>query len=273
MRYILLKQLLFILFSSLFVSGAGQELFRVPAAFQAVGNASVSLESPLSVFSNPAGAATGDLSAGILFDNRFLLKDLSTRSAFLVLPVQNSRFLLAFSQFGNDGYRETKISAGLARQLSPVLSAGLQFQYFSLFMAENDRRPGTLLADLGVRLQLSDFSLGLQYFNPYGLSVRENTLVFEYPSVIRVGVHKTFQEVLLLTAELFAEQSATVEPRVGIQYLLKKQLSLRCGVETRHGFFSLGVGYVHKNVCTDLTFSYHQYLGLSPSFTLYFQRP
>ena len=250
---------------------SGQELFRMPAAFQAVGNASVSLESSLAGFSNPAGAATAGLAAGLLYDNRFLLKDLSTRSAFLVMPVQDNRILFSFSQFGSDGYRENKFSVGLARQLSPVISAGIQFHYFNLFLAENDRRPGNLLTDIGLQLRLSGFGLGVQYFNPYALSIREETLTIEYPSFVRVGAHKTFEGTFWVTAELYGGQSGVVEPRMGMQYLLKNQLALRCGVETCPGIFSLGLGYLSKRVCSDLTFSYHPCLGLSPSFTIYFQ--
>ncbi len=255
------------------VAGLGQEVYRLPATFKAIGNASSSLSSPLSVFSNPAGAAKSGFSAGILYDNRFLVKDLTTRSAFLVAPVFQNCLLFSYSQFGNDYWRETRMSFGLSRELSPLVTAGLQFHYFSLLLAENDKRPSTLLTDLGVQFHFKDAGLGMQLFNPFAFAGQDDRKELEYPWAVRVGTHKTFQQVFLVAAELYKQQGDAVEPRFGVQYLIKEQLSLRCGVETKTGVYSLGVGTVFRAVHADLAFSYHTVLGLSPSVAIYFLRP
>ena len=266
---LLLVSCSFFLFSS---GGNCQELFRAPAAFQAMGHTGASLESPLALFSNPAGTAGSKLAGGILYSNRFLLEDLSTSSAFLVLPVQKNRFLFTFSQFGSEGFREDKFSAGMSRRLSPAVSAALQFHYFSLFLAENDQRPGQLISDLGIQLRFGELGFGMQYFNPYGVSASNNSLPVDYPWVIRLGARKNFQDSFLLTAELYQEQHASIEPRFGMQYLINNQLSLRCGLEVQTGNLAMGLGYLINTIQTDIAFSYHQYLGLSPSVTIYYHR-
>jgi hypothetical protein len=66
--------LLFCYFLLIFGTVEGREVFRVPAHFRSLGDASVSLQSPLSVFSNPAGFADDKrLAFGVLYENRFLL--------------------------------------------------------------------------------------------------------------------------------------------------------------------------------------------------------
>ncbi|WP_423126300.1 hypothetical protein [Gaoshiqia sp. Z1-71] len=274
MGYRFYISLLLIFYSFFLLSPGGncQELFRVPAAFQAMGHTGASLESPVALFWNPAGTAGSELAGGILYSNRFLLDDLSTSSVFLILPFQKNRFLFTFSRFGSEGFQEDKFSAGLSRRLSPAVSAALQFHYFSLFLAENERRHGRLLADLGIQLRFGELGLGLQYFNPYGISTSNNRLPAGYPWAIRLGAHKNFQESFLLTAELYREQHASIEPRFGMQYLINNQLSLRCGLEAQTGNLAMGLGYLIKTIQTDIAFSYHQYLGLSPSVTIYYQR-
>jgi len=269
------KGLVFIFLLAFWNLAPAQELFRVPAPFRAIGDATASLQSPVSIYSNPAGYANVKNAAfGAQYENRFLLDELRTTSAFLLLPVKNATFGFAFSQFGKSGFREDKLSFGLAKSLSKKLSAALQFHYFSLYLPENRRSAGSLMADIGVQLHLdNDFSVGAQVFNPHELAIQTLVLDFDYPMVLRLGLHKVFDNILLVSVEARKQSGESVQINTGAEFRIREQVQLRMGAETRAAIFSLGVGYTLNRLQTDLAFSYHQYLGYSPSFSIYYQLP
>lgn len=269
------KGLVFIFLLVFWFTAPAQEFFRVPAAFRAVGDATASLQSPVSVYSNPAGYANvKNVAFGAQYENRFLLDDLRTTSAFLLLPVKNAAFGFAFSQFGKGDFRENKLTFGLAKSLSKKLSAAVQFHYFSLYLPENRRSAGSLMTDIGAQLHLDNgFSVGAQIFNPHELTLQTLYLDFDYPMVLRLGVHKVFDEVLLLSVEARKKSGGSVEINTGAEFRIREQVQLRMGAETGAAIFSLGVGYTMNRLQTDLAFSYHQYLGYSPSFSIYYQLP
>ncbi|MGQ7869577.1 hypothetical protein [Sunxiuqinia sp. sy24] len=265
----------FVILCLLFGTGNAQELFHVPARFRALGDASVSLRSPLAVFSNPAGfAREKQMSLGLQYENRFLLNDLSTRSAFLILPLRQTNFGFSFSQFGQTDYRENKLSLGVAKRLSSRFVAAVQFHYFSLNLPENSEHATTVFIDLGAQYQLTDdFWLGAQIFNPHELSVQSLQLEFDYPMVLRLGANMTFDDLLVVAVELKKREGQALAVSSGMEFLIKKELQLRLGLDTQWSVFSMGVGYALSRVQTDLTFSYHQYLGYSPSLSIYYQLP
>ena len=254
---------------------SGQEVFRDPASFKAMGNASASLQSPLSVYSNPAGfAAIQSPAFGLQYENRFLLEDLQTTSAFLVFPFHNAIFGFTYSQFGKNLYRESTWSFGVAKCLSNRFSAAVQFHYFSLYFAENSRRAGTLAVDIGTQFEFGDdFRLGMQIFNPYAFPIQTLDLELKYPSILCLGIHKTFDDVLIFAIDARKQSDQAAELNCGFELRLQNQVQLRMGIESRLAIFSLGLGYTLNHVQTDVAFSYHQYLGYSPSFSIYYQLP
>lgn len=253
----------------------GQEAFRVPAAFQSVGDASVSIQSPLSIYSNPAGFADErQPSVGVQYENRFLLKELRTASGFFILPVHRSTFGFSISQFGQGSWRESQLSLGLAKKLSGRLATGMVVHYYGLYLAENRNHIGILLADLGIQYQFKNgFRAGMQLFNPYSYKANELNLKFEYPTVFRAGLQKVIDNSLLLAFECRKQLDSPVEFRGGMEFKIREQVQLRMGIDARASVFAMGVGYSLKGFQTDLSFSYHQYLGYSPAFSIYYQLP
>src|ERR1039458_1023996 len=72
-------------------------------------NASVSLADVWSVQNNQAGLGfVRDISAGVFYDNRFLLNELSMRAGAFAFPVKGGTFGLCISNFGYSLYSENK---------------------------------------------------------------------------------------------------------------------------------------------------------------------
>ena len=273
--FVMIKRVVFVIFILLCVNAEGQEVFRAPARFKAVGNASVSLQSPLAVWSNPAGIALAKLtSVGLNYESRFLLDELQTASAFLVIPIAKTNFGFSFSQFGYQAYRENKWSAAVSKQLADRLLVGVQFHHYRLYLAENDQRARVLLVDLGLQFQLSeDFWLGAQLFNPSEVSLQHLAMSYDFPLIWRVGVHRVFEKTVLFTIEMKQWEKQAVGFCAGMEIHLKDQFQLRLGADSRQRQFAMGIGYSLQHFQTDLTFSYHQVLGYTPSFSIYYQLP
>lgn len=252
-----------------------QEILRTPAHFQSMGDASVSIQSPISIFSNPAGfAQEPEIAFGINYEKRFLLNDLQTSSAFLILPVNRTVFGFSYSQFGKETYQERLFSLGIAKQLTNRLDAAIKLFYFDLSLPENEHGIGSLLMSAGTQYQLKNgFRLGAQVLNPHAFPMQDVPVELKYPTIYRLGIQKTFDNLLLLAIEARKQPNISPTLNCGLELKIKEQVQLRMGVLSGLSIFSMGVGYSLKYLQTDVSFQYHQYLGYSPAFTIYYRMP
>src|SRR4051812_4058526 len=93
--------------------------YPVGARSSAVANASVTYSDLWAAFNNQAGLAQlKNMSAGVYYENKFLLSDLSLRSFAFAVPVKKTGvFALSASVFGFSLYSEQKASIAYAKQL------------------------------------------------------------------------------------------------------------------------------------------------------------
>src|SRR5437899_1184704 len=106
-----------------FKAQAGNEDFPVGARSAAMANASVSLSDVWSAQHNQAGLGfVRDVSAGVYYENRFLLKELSIKGAVVALPVKGGTFGLCITNFGYSLYNENKYSLSFSKAFGDKLS-------------------------------------------------------------------------------------------------------------------------------------------------------
>src|SRR5437879_770897 len=92
-----------------FLSEAGNEDYPVGGRSSAMGNASVSLADVWSAHHNQAGLGfEKNISAGVYYENRFLLKELGVKGAVIALPEKGGTFGLCVTNFGYSLYSEKK---------------------------------------------------------------------------------------------------------------------------------------------------------------------
>lgn len=250
-----------------------QDAFVIPASIKAIGSAGVSLQVKDAYLLNPAAISGSNFSVGINYSNRYLLKDLSAASVYAIVPISSSRLIASYSQFGNSSYQENLAELGLAKAFSDNFSMGLLLHYLSFRMAESDLRPGMLTFTYGIQYRINNFGFGISAFNPYSLSVSSTDFHRKYPYDFRVGVHQAFQNKLVVSSQINYHEQYRFCTNWGIQYDLMERLILRAGVQTGQPEWCFGFGFLFGQYHADFAFSHHQYLGFSPSFTLYFQKP
>jgi hypothetical protein len=91
------------------------------------------------------------------------------------------------------------------------------------------------------------------------------------PLIIRVGGHYVFSESALITFEGLKNSESSILWKSGIEFLPVKNLALRVGISGRPVKFTSGIGYSFGKIRTDIGFSYHGNLGITPSVSLQFE--
>ena len=264
---------LFALFSFAAAETKAQDVFWSGSRYQALSDATVGLSDCWSVFGNQAGLAGIDRPiVGGSFQNRFLVNELSTRAGLLVLPVQSSVFAFSLSQFGKIPFRQEKFGLAYARQISPQLNFGVQFNGYRLFLSEENQSVSSFGAELGVQYMFTEhFVVGFHVVNPYRTGVKLSSGIFRYPSHIKIGSFYRLSDFFCLTTELENDFDDHFILKSGIEYTIFEKLFVRTGVSGKPYQFSAGIGFQVKKLTLDLATTYNQYLGNSPSVSFQYQ--
>ena len=248
------------------------ENYSTSARALALSNAFVSISDPWSTFHNQAGLASfDDFSAGIFYESRFMIDELSHMAGTFVAPVKAGTFGFSFSQFGKGTYKEHKVGLAFAKQLSKKLNAAIQLDYLSTRFPENEKAFGFATFEVGIIFAATDdLFFGAHVFNPIsnGFDLPEGTQ--KMPGVFRVGGHYQFPQMVLVTFETEKNFKNPFLIKTGIEFSPVKDLALRFGVSGKPVKYSAGIGYSIGKISTDIGFSYHGNLGLTPAVSIQF---
>jgi hypothetical protein len=269
----LLPGLFFVSFMFLSSVVRSQEIFSSGARNQAMAGASVGLSGSWSVFGNQAGLAQiSHTEIAGSFQNRFLINELSTRSGLVLFRVQSSVFAISFSQFGKSPFHQEKFGLSYARQIFPKLNFGLQFNYYLLYLSEDNRNAGAAGLELGAQYLASDrLVLGLHLLNPYQTGINILSGTYYYSSLINLGLNFHFSDEFSVATEIENDWNKHFKVRTGLEYSIFDQFYLRAGFSGKPYQFSGGMGYQAKKISIDLAVAYHEYLGSSPSISFQYQ--
>jgi hypothetical protein len=246
------------------------ENYPASARSLALSNAFVSVSDPWSTFHNQAGLAQLEtFSAGVFYESRFMIDELSHVAGTFVVPVKAGAFGFSFSQFGKGTYKEHKLGLTFAKQLTKKLNAAVQLDYLSTRFPENENAFGFATFEAGVVYAATDnLFFGAHVFNPIsnGFDLPEGTQ--KMPAVIRAGGHYLFPQMVLITFEAEKNLENPFLIKTGIEFSPVKDLALRFGVSGKPVKYGAGIGYTVGKISTDIGFSYHGNLGLTPAVSI-----
>lgn len=234
---------------------------RAGARQTGMGGASVSLADVWSLTNNPAGiAALQSTSAGIAFQNRFFMKELSQRSGVVAMPSSLGTFGLGFTQFGYRLYNENFVRLAYARNLHPNFRAGLGFNYIYVQAGNEYPARQAVAFELGVQQRINrQLSMGAYLFNPARAGISENTND-RLPMVMRFGLGFHFTDQLYGLAEVEKQSDRKPDIRAGLEYQYQ-QFFLRTGVAVNPSIFTFGMGMHMGSFSIDISAGLHQQLG------------
>jgi hypothetical protein len=238
----------------------------------ALSNAFVSISDTWSTFHNQAGLALlGQFSAGIFYESKFMIDELSLTAGSIILPVSAGTFGFSFSQFGQGSFKENKLGLAFSKSLSKKIHTGIQLDYFSQRFPENSDAFGFVTFEVGIIYSPNKkLFLGAHIFNPISAGIETLEGKQKMPATFRVGGHYQFDEMVLLSFETQKEAKNSFLIRTGIEFSPVQNLALRFGVSGRPLNYTAGLGYTIGKVATNIAFSYHGNLGITPSVSIQF---
>ncbi len=262
-----------LLFCFCFVHTSGQDYFVSDSRTLALADASTAMSGYWSVFGNQAGLASVQKAvlAGT-FQNKFLVRELSTATFTFVLPIQTSVIAVSFSQFGHIPFRRNKIGVAYAKSLAGHFRFGFQFNRYSIYLVENNSTETSYGLEIGSQYEFSEkFTIGAHIVNPYQTVIRLSSVTYRYPSLISLGTYfKVSQDFSWVTA-INHDLEKHLTLKTGFEYNIRDRLFIRTGICGKPYQLSAGFGFKVSKTSFDFATSYNQYLGNSPSVSIQYQ--
>jgi hypothetical protein len=246
-------------------SHAWSDNYHLGGRHAGMANASVSLSDVWSVHHNQAGL--GFLkkgAAGVYYENRFLLKELSLKGGAFAYPVKAGTFGLCVSSFGYANYSESKIGLAFGKAFGEKFSAGIQLDYLNTNIGENYGKRSAFAGEIGVQAKpLKNLTIGAHLFNPTR-TMQDDYNDERMPTVMRIGLDYRFSDKVFVALE--TEKDIDHKPvfKAGLEYIPAEVLYLRAGISTNPSQSSFGFGLKLKQFKLDFASSFHSVLGFTP---------
>lgn len=262
MKYYILVLVIFIAS----YSKAGNENWSLGARQAGMGFSGVTLTDVWSSSHNQAGLARLTVpSMGIYNENRFLLPSTALSAFTFALPTNESGvFALDISYFGYQKYNESKIGLAYAMMIGTHFSIGAKIDYLNTHFAEVYGNKGHVIAEFGFLAEpVEHLFIGGHIYN----ITRTKLASYDderVPSILTVGIGYRFTEKLYMITEAEKKFDTKIIFKIGLDYKFMNNLFIRGGATTSPDEISFGLGYVLGKIKADVSFSYHQILGITP---------
>ncbi len=245
-----------------------QSEIYTPASVISLGKATVSLDLIENTSINPASAATKKSVVGISFSNKYQISGLSAFSLANITAIKNSALIVNLNTFGNNVYRANFLEIGIAKPLFiKDLNFGISTKYYKNTII--DQHNEILSITLGTQYKQETYGFGLSIINQTLFNIN-NDLEIKLPSLMSFGGHRIFREVMVC-GQISMLDYSDLSLNIGLQYQLKKNIKLRLGYQSLNSLVSFGIGGQINGFKLDIAMSLHQYLGISPALSLYYE--
>ncbi|PWV47542.1 hypothetical protein [Chitinophaga sp. S165] len=210
------------------------------------------------------------VTAGAGTERRFMLKEISTHTLAVALPVRHGGFGLHLQQSGYTDYRRQTIGLAYGRTLGDRFSIGMQVNYLSRIIPQYTSAHA-LVFELSCLMHLTpQLHIGMQAFNPAGSELQrlDNEKV---PSIYRAGLGYEVTPTFLLSAAVTQETGTSTATKIMCEYRIIKQLSLQLGICTDPQLSNAAIGITLRQLYILLSSSYHPQLGITPATAIVWQ--
>ena len=259
----------FFIFLSLTASGGDPYRPSAGAGEAGMGYVCVMKNGFWSSFHNQASLANNNsFSFGFNYENRFIIKELGTRSAGMTIPAGKASLGAVYSHFGYTDFKREMTGLACGMKLSDKISAGVQVDYFSERTSGEYSNNQSVTCETGLLVTPSEnIRIGIHLFNPVPNSIRKTYL----PTTLRVGAGTDLSKLLFAGVEAEMSSGSRLIIRTGFEYEATKNLWLRGGFSTNNSSFSFGLGYLAKIAQIDIGFATHEKLGVTSSVSIVFK--
>ncbi|MEG1905039.1 MAG: hypothetical protein RR212_11630 [Bacteroidales bacterium] len=225
---------------------------------------------PLSSYLNPAALSLSKKRALVCaYENKFLVKQLSTLTACYEQPNRLLDFSVLINYFGYDLYHETRCGLNVSKVLKPGLSLGARIYYYGLQYADSKGLISVVSGDIGLQyLPVDNLRIGFLIQNPFRVSYKQEGTEYDLPVCMEIGAEYQFADAASLLVAVEKDTRYPVCFKAGMSYEIERFLQLRIGVLSSPFMPTGGVGFCFDAFQVDAAFSYHSTLGLSPAISI-----
>ena len=247
--------------------------YHAGARSLALSNACISFTGTWAVFHNQAGLSSlNTISAGLYYDSKFSINKLATVAGSFILPVNKGVFGLSLLQFGKGTFHENKFGIAFARSITEKLSLGIQMDYISSHFPENTGSKGFATFEGGfIYSPEENLFIGLHIFNPLKEGLKMPGGEITMPVIIRTGCHYILGENVLISFEGEKENLSPLTLKTGLEFCPVDRLALRIGASGSPFKYTSGIGYKMNSYSADISFVYHENLGITPALSFQIQ--
>lgn len=207
-------------------------------------------------------------SAGVFYESRFMMSELSMKGFAAALPMEFGTFGINVNSFGFSQYGETKAGLAYAQKLGEHFSMGVQLDYFNTRIGENYGSSSTVGGEIGLLAEpVKNLTVGLHLFNPTRAKLAGN-LSERIPTIMRFGLSYKFSEQVFVITEAEKDVDYKTTFRGGLEYRPLPVFYIRAGATSNPGLVAMGFGVAMKKFRLDIASTFHSQLGFSPSVGL-----
>ncbi|MDR0420262.1 MAG: hypothetical protein LBH30_02250 [Prevotellaceae bacterium] len=227
-----------------------------------MGNAGIAISDIWSTVNNQAALTSlKNTEIAAFYKNSFGMSELSLSALAVAVPTKAGVFGGSVAHFGFTEYNENKVSLAYAKRLWKMVSLSAQLNYNSFNFTDAYQNATLITGEIGLFVEPTDnFYTGVHVFNPVksSLSLEEKNSI---PVRYKAGVAYKPISSLLFCADFIYDNNNDISFCGGIEYYIVSQLCLRAGASSNPELFTLGAGYIYRQIAFDVAYSYHNVLG------------
>lgn len=204
------------------------------------------------------------------FENRYFIKELSTKSVQAGLSTRYVNVGASFSHFGYSLYHEMLAGIDIARNFADKFAIGIGFDYYTAYVSALGEYQGALTGRIGLSLRLVDrLVIGFSSFNPFQNNIHTERVVKRLPSVYSLGTAYYFTPHLVWRTQIDKEISSRYRFATGFEYLMLQCIKVKLGgYVVEHFIPCLGFAFRVEDYSADLDCELNPILGLTTKITL-----
>ena len=230
-------------------------------------NYNLSSQNAWSSTCNPAGISDiKKLSFCALFQNHFLLKDLSTQYIGAAFPIKKHlSYCTSLFRFGNNLYSKNEWNNTISLKLNEKLSAGIQLHTQYIYQSE-ERNKWQVFPQIGICCKIKEKITLASSLNNF--IATEHFL--DKKQTLRIGLSYCFDKKVKTHLQCIFNNEKYPVIAAAIDYQFNDKLYFGFNISSSAQPFHFGIAYQIQKIKINIDFAYHQQLGFSPisSFSL-----
>ena len=231
---------------------------------QSLGNSTSASINFWNVTKNPATTAfIENTSLGLDVKNNFLIKELTTATLALLLPVNNhGNFGFYLQRFGYSTFNENKLAISYSKKISNSTSASVQLSdnIQNIIGEEFKSTKHEIGFNIGLFTKLND-NIHIASFYDFQKNITDTKI----KNVQELSLALSWFPIsdLNVLMEINKRTNTNISLRGGVEYKILKKISARVGMSSEPLNVAIGLGIIFNNINIDISFAHHQHLGMT----------